>query len=343
MTNWVRTYAALISASTLVAFALAGCAPRTKTNTGTALLNVSYDPTHRFYADYNRSFSAYWRGKTGQDVTIKQSHGGSGKQAGAVRSGLAADVVTLGIASDIDALAKAGLIHTDWQTRLPDDASPYTSTVVFLVRKGNPKGIKDWPDLIKPNVAVITPNPKSSSGGRWAYLAAWGQAQQKPGGSDAAARAYITALYKNVPILDSGARGSTITFTQRGQGDVLLAWENEARLTAEVTNKGEYEVIYPPKSILGEPPVALVDKNVDAHHTRPLAEAYLRYLYTPAGQEIAAAHFYRPRLVEVAKKYAEEFPAITLFTADKVFGGVAAAQKTHFADGGVFDQIYAKK
>lgn len=340
MTNWVRTCAALISASALAA-SLAGCAPKAQTG-GATLLNVSYDPTREFYADYNKSFVTQWKGKSGQVLTIKQSHGGSGKQTSAVRDGLAADVVTLGISSDIDALAEAGLVHTDWQTRLPNNASPYTSTVVFLVRKGNPKGIKNWSDLVKPGVAVITPNPKSSSGGRWAYLAAWGQAAQKTGG-DAAARVYVAALYKNVPILDSGARASTITFTQRGQGDVLLAWENEARLTAEVTNKGEYEVVYPSTSILGEPPVAVVDKNVDAHHTRAAAEAYLQYLYTPAGQEIAAAHFYRPRLADVAKKHTGEFPAITLFTADKVFGGVAAAQKTHFADGGVFDQIYPKK
>jgi len=338
MTHWTRTCAALISASAL-AVALAGCAPRKDAT----LLNVSYDPTHRFYADYNKSFVTYWKGKSGQSLTIKLSNGGSGKQARAVREGLSADVVTLGTSSDIDALAKAGLVHPDWRTRLPDYASPYTSTVVFLVRKGNPKGIKDWPDLIKPGVAVITPNPKSSSGGRWIYLAAWGQALQKPGGSEATARAYVTQLYKNVAILDPGARASTVTFTQRGQGDVLLAWENEARLTAEVTNRGEYEVVYPPTSILAEPPVAVVDKNVDAHNTRAAAEAYLKYLYTPQGQEIAAAHFYRPRLADVAKKHAGEFPAITLFTADKVFGGVAAAQKTHFADGGVFDQINVKQ
>ena len=346
-------HAATILISFLTVAAIAGCtspkAPSTSVgsqpgaSSNVTLLNVSYDPTREFYTDYNAAFASYWQGKSGQTVTIKQSHGGSGKQARAVKDGLGADVVTLGIASDIDALATAGLIRSDWQKRLPNSSAPYTSTVVFLVRKGNPKGIKDWADLIKPGVSVITPNPKSSSGGRWSYLAAYGYALQQPGGSQAAAKTYITQLYKNVPILDSGARGSTVTFTQHHIGDVLLAWENEAYLATTKIGKGQYDIVYPPVSILAEPPVAVVDKNVDAHGTRPVAEAYLNYLYTPEGQETAAKNFYRPRLDSVAKKYAAQFPPIKLFTVDQVFGGITAAQKTHFADGGVFDQIYAKK
>ena len=336
----------------LLAFAaaLTGCGSHKTTTLGQAgasgggtLLNVSYDPTREFYADYNTAFTQYWQGKSGQAVTIKQSHGGSGKQAQAVQNGLAADVVTLGISSDIDALAQSGLVAQNWQSRLPNNSVPYTSTVVFLVRHGNPKGIKDWPDLIKPGVSVITPNPKSSSGGRWSYLAAYGYALTQPGGSPDVAKAYISQLYKNVPILDSGARGSTVTFTQRHVGDVLLAWENEAELIANTLGKGQYDIVYPSVSIEADPPVAVVDKNVDAHGTRPLAEAYLQYLYSPAGQEIAAKHFYRPRLTAAAQKYASQFPTIKTFTADKVFGGDAAAQKSQFADGGVFDQIYVKK
>ena len=332
----------------LLALLLAGCGPKKASTGGAAsgavtLLNVSYDPTREFYKDYNAAFAKYWQGKSGQAVTVQQSHGGSGKQAQAVAGGLAADVVTLGIASDIDALAKAGLVQPGWQARLPSGSAPYTSTVVFLVRKGNPKGIKDWGDLVKPGVSVVTPNPKSSSGGRWAYLAAYGAALRQSGGSPQTATAYIAQLYKNVPILDSGARGSTVTFTQRHVGDVLLAWENEAYLAANEIGKGQYDVVYPSVSVLAEPPVAVVDKNVDAHGTRPVAEAYLNYLYTPEGQEIAARHFYRPRLDAVAKKYAAQFPPITLFTVDQAFGGMSAAQKTHFADGGIFDQIYAKK
>ncbi len=337
----------------LTAAVLAGCSSHKPTSTGgggqpaasgaATMLNVSYDPTREFYQDYNKAFTAYWQSKSGQAVTIQQSHGGSGKQAQAVRDGLGADVVTLGIASDIDALAAAGLIKTDWQKRLANNSAPYTSTVVFLVRKGNPKGIKDWPDLIKPGVSVITPNPKSSSGGRWSYLAAYGYALQQPGGTQDTAKAYIAHLYKNVPILDSGARGSTVTFTQHHVGDVLLAWENEAYLATNKIGKGQYDIVYPSVSILAEPPVAVVDKNVDAHNTRAVAEAYLSYLYTPEGQDIIARNYYRPRLAAVAQKYAAQFPPIKLFTVDQAFGGVAAAQKTHFADGGVFDQIYVKK
>ncbi len=331
---------------------LAGCSSHKTSHAGqspassgssTTLLNVSYDPTREFYADYNAAFTKYWQGKSGQTVTIQQSHGGSGKQAQAVQNGLAADVVTLGISSDVDALAQSGLITQGWEKRLPNKSVPYTSTVVFLVRHGNPKGIKDWPDLVKPGVSVITPNPKSSSGGRWSYMAAYGYALTKPGGSPDLAKAYITQLYKNVPILDSGARGSTVTFTQRNVGDVLLAWENEAYLVTNQIGKGQYDIVYPSVSIEADAPVAVVDKNVDAHNTRPLAEAYLQYLYSPEGQEIAAKHFYRPRLAAVAQKYAGQFPAIKTFTAEKILGGVAAAQKSQFADGGVFDQIYVKK
>ena len=342
----IRFFVLLLS---IFSVALTGCASHKTSNKSGAsggavtLLNVSYDPTREFYQDYNAAFAKYWQGKTGQAVTIQQSHGGSGKQAQAVQNGLAADVVTLGIASDVDALASSGLINPDWQKRLPDDSVPYTSTIVFLVRHGNPKGIHNWPDLIKPGVSVITPNPKSSSGGRWSYMAAYGYALQQPGGSPASARAYVSQLYKNVPILDSGGRGSTVTFTQRHVGDVMLAWENEAYLAADQIGKGQYDIVYPSVSILAEPPVAVVDKNADAHNTRPVAEAYLNYLWTPEGQEIAAKHYYRPRLPAVAKKYAAQFLPVKMFTVEKVFGGITAAQKTQFADGGVFDQIYAKK
>ncbi len=306
------------------------------------LLNVSYDPTRELYQAFNPAFVKYWQAKSGQTVTIKQSHGGSGKQARSVIDGLEADVVTLGIASDIDAIQKAGDIQPGWEQKLPGGAVPYTSTVVFLVRKGNPKGIKDWADLIKPGVQVITPNPKTSSGGRWNYLAAWGQALQKPGGGPDAARAYVAALYKNVPVLDSGARGATNTFVQRGLGDVLLGWENDADLAADKLNKGQFEVVDPSVSILAEPPIAVVDKFAAKHGTAQVAAAYLQYLYSPEGQEIAAKNFYRPRAADVAAKYAAQFPKIPLFTAEKVFGTWDAIQKTHFADGGTFDQIYHK-
>ncbi len=307
-----------------------------------SLLNVSYDPTREFYKDYNAAFARYWQGKSHQNVTISQSHGGSGKQAQAVINGLGADVVTLGIASDIDAIQARGLVAPGWAKKLPYNATPYTSTIVFLVRHGNPKGIHNWPDLARPGVSVITPNPKSSSGGRWSYLAAWGYALKASKGNQGAARAYVASLYKNVPILDSGARGSTITFTQRHVGDVLLAWENEADLIATTLGRGQYDVVRPSISILAEPPVALVDKNADAHGTRPAATAYLQYLYSPEGQALAAKHFYRPRNAAVARQYAGQFPPIRLFTAEQVFGGWDKIQKTHFADGAIFDQIAAR-
>ncbi len=308
------------------------------------LLNVSYDPTRELYHNYNAAFISDWHRKTGQTVTLVQSHSGSGKQARAVQNGLPADVVTLGISTDIDALAKSGLLAKDWAKRLPDNSAPYTSTVVFLVRRGNPKGIHDWPDLVKPGIAVITPSPKSSSGGRWSYLAAWGYALKQPGGSPETAKAFVGQLYKNVPILDPGARGSSITFTKHNVGDVLLAWENEADLALKQPGgAAKFEIVYPSISILAEPPVAVVDQNADAHGTRALATAYLQYLYSPEGQKIAAQNFYRPRLPAVAKLYAAQFPPIRLFTASEVVGEADAAQKTHFADGGVFDQIFVKK
>ena len=331
----------------VLAIIVTGCGSHkneNKSGGAVTLLNVSYDPTREFYKDYNAAFVKYWQGKTGQTVTIQQSHGGSGKQAQAVINGLGADVVTLGIASDIDALAQSGLVAKDWQSHLPNKSVPYTSTVVFLVRHGNPKNIKDWADLVKPGISVITPNPKSSSGGRWSYMAAYGYALRQPGGSPDTAKSFVAALYKNVPILDPGARGSTVTFTQHNVGDVLLAWENEAKLAQSRSGGAEkYDIVYPSVSILAEPPVAVVDKNVDAHDTRVVAAAYLDYLNSDTGQEIAAKNFYRPCLAAVAKKYAAQFPPITLFTTEQVFGSMAAAQKTQFADGGVFDQIYAKK
>lgn len=308
------------------------------------LLNVSYDPTREFYVEYNAAFAKHWKGQTGDTVTVKQSHGGSGKQARSVIDGIDADVVTLALAYDIDEIAeRAKLIAPDWQKRLRHNSSPYTSTYVFLVRKGNPKGIKDWGDLVKPGVSVITANPKTSGGARWGYLAAYGHALRQPGGNDASAREFITRLYKNVPVLDSGARGSTVTFAERGQGDVLLAWENEAHLSLKEFGDGKFDVVYPPTSILAEPPVSVVDKVADKRGTRGVATAYLEYLYSPAGQEIAARHFYRPRDEKVAVKYAANFPKMKLFTIDEVFGGWTKAQKTHFADGGVFDQIYSRK
>jgi sulfate/thiosulfate transport system substrate-binding protein len=304
------------------------------------LLNASYDPTRELYKDFNQAFANHWKDKTGQVVTVRQSHGGSGKQARAVIDGLEADVVTLALAYDIDALhEQGGLVHADWQTPLPNNSTPYTSTIVFLVRKGNPKGIKDWDDLIRPGIGVITPNPKTSGGARWNYLAAWGYALKKNDGDEAKARRFVTQLYHNVPVLDSGARGSTTTFAQRGLGDVLLAWENEAVLIGEELGKDKIETVYPSISILAEPPVTVVDKVADKHGTRKVAQAYLEYLYSPEGQEIAAKHGYRPRLQAVADKYAERFPQIQLLTIDDTFGGWGKAQKTHFADGSVFDQI----
>ena len=308
------------------------------------LLNVSYDPTRELYQQYDAAFSAYWKAKTGDVVTVKQSHGGSGKQARSVIDGLDADVVTLALAYDIDEIAdKAKVIAPDWQKRLRHNSSPYTSTYIFLVRKGNPKGVRDWGDLVKPGVSVVTANPKTSGGARWGYLAAYGHALRQPGGSDAKARDFITRLFRQVPVLDSGARGATVTFADRGIGDVLLAWENEAHLALKEFGPDKFVIVYPPTSILAEPPVALVDKVVDKRGTRKVAEAYLEYLYSPVGQEIAAKNFYRPIDDKVAAKYAAQFPKIALFTIDEVFGGWAKAQKTHFADGGVFDQIYSPK
>jgi sulfate/thiosulfate transport system substrate-binding protein len=303
------------------------------------LLNVSYDPTRELYQDFNAAFVKYWKGKTGQTVSIKQSHAGSGGQARAVIDGLEADVVTLALAYDIDAVAQAGLTTATWQKRLPQNSSPYTSTIVFVVRKGNPKGIKDWGDLARPGIQVITPNPKTSGGARWNYLAAWGYALRQPGGTEAKARQFVGDIYKKVPVLDSGARGSTITFVRRQIGDVLLAWENEAYLALQ-ESPGQLEIVSPSISILAEPPVAVVDKVVDRHGTRALAEAYLQYLYSPEGQEIAAKRHYRPRDPAIAARFASNFANVKFFTIDEVFGGWQKAQKAHFADGGIFDQIY---
>ena len=306
------------------------------------LLNVSYDPTREFYADLNPAFAAHWKAQTGDIVVIKQSHGGSGKQARGVIDGLQADVVTLALAADIDALHEhAQLIASDWQKRLPRNASPYTSTIVFLVRKGNPKAIKDWGDLVKPGVSVITPNPKTSGGARWNYLAAWAYARRRAG-NEAGAQKFVANLFKNVPVLDSGARGSTTTFAQRGIGDVLLTWENEAHLAQKEFLTEGYEIVVPSLSILAEPPVCLVDKNVKKKGTQAVAQAYLEYLFSDEAQRIAVRHFYRPSSPVIALKYAQHFPQLELVTIDAAFGGWTQAQKTHFADGGVFDQIYAR-
>ncbi|MFJ3045733.1 sulfate ABC transporter substrate-binding protein [Herbaspirillum chlorophenolicum] len=305
-----------------------------------SLLNVSYDPTRELYADYNKAFSKYWKEKSGDNLTVKASHGGSGKQGRSVIDGIDADVVTLALAYDIDEISeKAKLLPADWQKRLPHNSSPYTSTIVFLVRKGNPKQIKDWDDLIKPGVSVITPNPKTSGGARWNYLAAWAYAQKK-GGNDAAAREYIGKLFKNVPVLDSGARGATITFVERGIGDVLLAWENEALISLKEWGPDKFDIVAPSISILTEPPVALVDKVADRRGTRKVAEEYLKHLYSEEGQEIIAKNYYRPIDPKIAAKYASQFPKLNLVTIDKDFGGWQKAQKTHFADGGTFDQLY---
>ena len=303
------------------------------------LLNVSYDPTRELYQEVNTAFAKHWKAKGGQDITVQQSHGGSGKQARSVVDGLPADVVTLALAYDVDAIANAGLIPKNWQTRLPNNSSPYTSTIVFLVRKGNPKKIKDWDDLVKPGVAVITPNPKTSGGARWNYLAAWGFAQRKYGNDPAKTQDFVRRLFKNVPILDTGARGATVTFVERGIGDVLLAWENEALLAVREMGKGQFQIIAPSVSILAEPPVTVVDKVANKKKTAAVAKAYLEFLYTPEGQEIAAKHYYRPRLPAVAQKYAQQFPKVQLFTIQE-FGGWTKAQQTHFADGGLFDKIY---
>jgi sulfate/thiosulfate transport system substrate-binding protein len=305
------------------------------------LLNVSYDPTREFYQQFNQAFVKQYKTKTGREVVVDQSHGGSGKQARSVIDGLEADIVTLALAADIDAMHSHGnLVPEDWQKRLQNNSSPYTSTINFLVRKGNPKGIKDWDDLVKPGVQVITPNPKTSGGARWNFLAAWGYALKKNGNDEAKAKEFVTRLYKNVPVLDSGARGATTTFVQRGLGDVLIAWENEAFLSLKEFGSDKFEMVNPTISILAEPPVSIVDKVVDQKGTRETATEYLQYLYSPEGQEIAAKNFYRPRAAEVAAKYAAQFPKIELFTIEEVFGGWTKAQKTYFEDGGVFDQIY---
>ena len=320
-----------------LAFALAVSAGAKEVN----LLNVSYDPTRELYQDYNTAFAKYWKAKTGNDVAVAQSHGGSGKQAQSVINGLEADVVTLALAYDIDAVAsQAKLLPADWQKRLPDNSTPYTSTIVFLVRKGNPKHIKDWDDVVKPGVTVVVPNPKTSGGARWNYLAAWAYALDQYGHDEAKARNFVKQLVKNVPILDSGARGSTITIAQRGIGDVLLAWENEAHLALKEFGADQFEIVTPPLSILAEPPVAVVDKTAKRHGTTEVAKAYLEYLYSDEGQEIAAKNFYRPRNPAIAEKYAANFTQLKLVTVDQEFGGWQKAQATHFADGGVFDQIY---
>jgi sulfate transport system substrate-binding protein len=307
------------------------------------LLNVSYDPTRELYKEYNIAFAKFWKAKTGDEVAVSQSHGGSGKQAQSVINGLEADVVTLALAYDVDAIAKqARLLPADWQKRLPDNSTPYTSTIVFLVRKGNPKHIRDWDDVVKPGVTVVVPNPKTSGGARWAYLAAYAYALETSGHDETKAKAFITRLYKNVPILDSGARGATITFAQRGIGDVLLAWENEAHLALKEFGADKFEIVTPPLSILAEPPVAVVEKVAKRHGTTEVAKAYLEYLYSDEGQEIAAKNFYRPRNPAIASKYAANFTQLKLVTVDQEFGGWAKAQATHFADGGTFDQIYQR-
>lgn len=329
----MRILAKILVVLAVVAWAGAGQGNEVK------LLNVSYDPTRELYRDIDAAFAKNWKQKTGDTVTIEQSHAGSGKQARAVIDGLEADVVTLALAYDIDAIAdKSGLIAKDWQKRLPDNSTPYTSTIVFLVRKGNPKGIKDWDDLIKSDVSIVTPNPKTSGGARWNYLAAWGYALKKNGNDQAKAKDFVSKLFRNVPILDTGARGATTTFVQRGVGDVLITWETDALLTLK-ESPGNFEMIAPSISILAEPPVAWVDQVVKKHGTAAVAKAYLEFLYTPEGQEIGAKNFYRPRLESVAGKYAGQFPKITMFTVDEVFGGWKKAQKTHFDDGGTFDQI----
>jgi sulfate/thiosulfate transport system substrate-binding protein len=328
----VRPYIKILS--TLFAVTLSGSALAQ-----TTLLNVSYDPTRELYQEYNTAFAKHWKQKTGEDITIKQSHGGSGKQARAVIDGLEADVVTLALARDVDAIATTGQISKNWQKRLPHNAAPYTSTIVFLVRKGNPKGIKDWADLTRNGIEVITPNPKTSGGAQWNYLAAWGYALKQPGGNDATARELVKKIYHNVKVLDSGARGATTTFVERGIGDVLIAWENEAYLAVKELGPDKFEIVTPSISILAEPTVSVVDKTVKKRGTRKQAEAYLSYLYTDEGQEIAAKNYYRPRNKKIAAKYAKQFAPVNLITIDKVFGGWTKAHATHFASGGVYDQI----
>ncbi len=330
-----------VAAALIAALAAPVAAPLAARAADVSLLNVSYDPTRELYAQFNKAFAEKYKADTGKTIEIKASHGGSGKQARSVIDGLDADVVTLALAYDIDAIADKGILAKDWQKRLPENSSPYTSTIVFLVRKGNPKGIKDWDDLLKADVKVITPNPKTSGGARWNYLAAWAYAL-KTYGSEAKAKDFVANLYKNVPVLDTGARGSTVTFTERGVGDVLLAWENEAFLSKKEFGDDKFDIVVPSLSILAEPPVTVVDKVVDKKGTRAVAEAYLNYLYTKEGQKLAAENFYRPRDAEIAKQYEKVFPKVNLVTIDDpAFGGWRKAQKTHFEDGGVFDQIYS--
>jgi sulfate transport system substrate-binding protein len=338
----VTGFRSTLSIALLAVIALASLTPPSHAASTVTLLNVSYDPTRELYVEYNAAFARYWKAKTGQTVKFRQSHGGSGKQARTVIDGLAADVVTLALAADIDAIARKGkLLPINWQSRLPHNSSPYTSTIVFLVRKGNPKGIRDWGDLIRPGVSVVTPNPKTSGGARWNYLAAWAWALKQPGGTEAGAEEFVRKLYSNVPVLDTGARGSTTTFVQRGIGDVLLAWENEALLAIKKLGSGRIEIVVPPLSILAEPPVAVIDKVVLRRGTRDLATAYLQYLYSREGQEIVARNFYRPTDPDVAAKYGAQFPTLELVTIAE-FGGWSQAQARHFADGGVFDRIYSQ-
>lgn len=328
---------------TVIAAALLALGLNSIAQAATTFLNVSYDPTREFYQEYNQAFGQYWKQRTGQEVDFKQSHGGSGKQARSVIDGLQADVVTLALANDIDEIANTGLIRKDWQKQFKNNSAPYTSTVVFLVRKGNPKNIRDWNDLTKEGVEIITPNPKTGGAPRWIYLSAWGYALKQPGGNETKARDLVKKLYQNVKVLDSGARGSLTTFAERGIGDVLLSWENEALLATQGLGKDKYDIVYPSISILAEPSVAIVDKTVDKDGNRNLARGYLNFLYSPLGQELAAKHYFRPRNPQVAAKYAKQFPKIKLFSINDVFGGWAKAQKTHFVNGAIFDQIYTDK
>ncbi|SUS08487.1 sulfate transporter subunit; periplasmic-binding component of ABC superfamily [Candidatus Defluviicoccus seviourii] len=333
----------MVLRSASIAFAVAGIlvtlAPA-QSHADRVLLNVSYDPTREFYQDYNAVFMKHWKNTTGETITFRMSHGGSGKQARSIIDGLPADVATLALAGDVEELAKRGLIKSGWQARLPDNSAPYTSTIVFLVRKGNPKNIKDWPDLVRDGIQVITPNPKTSGGARWNYLAAWGYALKQPGGTPETAKAFVGQIYRNVPVLDAGARAATTTFVQRRIGDVFLSWENEALLAIKELGPREVDIVIPSVSILAEPSVAVVDTNVDRNKTRDLAEAYLKFLYTPESQEVVAKHFFRPRNADVLARHGDQFPPVTLFTIDAVFGGWEKAQVEHFADGGMFDQIY---
>lgn len=355
MNNWlargmqaIKNRGGILAVLLIAVLALGGCGTKDaapaaeKSGAAVTLLNVSYDPTRELYKEFNEAFAKHWKAKTGQDVSIKQSHGGSGKQARSVLEGLEADVVTLALADDIAPLAKAGLVAGDWEKRLANKSTPYTSTIVFLVRKGNPKNIKDWDDLTRNDVSVITPNPKTSGGARWNHLAAWGYALKKYNQDENKAKDFLAQIYKNVPVLDTGARGSTTTFVERGLGDVLIAWENEALMATLELGKDKFDIVAPSISILAEPSVAVVDKVVDQKGTRQVATAYLEYLYSDEGQEIAAKNFYRPRNESVAQKYAAQFPKVTLFTIDEL-GGWPEASKKHFADGGLFDQIYTPK